>query len=78
MPQEHEFAVAWTFRDPMTTVEYPRGWVGSLPADRLKAARDAGVLVVEQPPILLSDTTLVPSSLTVSRQGKTRVRKKAE
>lgn len=51
MTQEHEFAVTWTFRDPMTTVEYVRGWKGPLPANRLKAARDAGVLVVEEPSV---------------------------
>lgn len=45
MAQEHEFAATWTYRDPMTTVEYPRGWKGPLPSERLAAARKASVLV---------------------------------
>lgn len=49
MAQEHEFAATWTYRDPMVTVEYPRGWRGALPADRLKAAKEADVLVVDPP-----------------------------
>lgn len=49
MPQEHEFAVTWTYRDPMVTVEYAKGWRGPLPADRLKAAKGADVLVKDEP-----------------------------
>ena len=60
MPEEFEFAVTWTFRDPMTTVEYPRGWRGTLPADRLTAAREAEVLVVEPPADAIFDTPVMP------------------
>ena len=41
----HEFAAAWTYRDPLVTVDYPKGWKGPLPAERHSAARKARVLV---------------------------------
>lgn len=44
-----EFAREWTYRDPMVTVTYPKGWTGVLPAVRRKAAEQDGALVVEQP-----------------------------
>lgn len=44
-----EFAREWTYRDPMVTVTYPKGWVGSLPAVQRKAAEQEGALVVEAP-----------------------------
>lgn len=76
MAEEHEFAQTWTFRDPMTTVEYPRGWRGVLPADRLKAAREAGVLVTENP-IPMSDTRPFEHQLE-RKKATTRTRKKPE
>lgn len=44
-----EFAREWTYRDPMVTVTYPKGWTGSLPAVRRKAAEQAGALVDAEP-----------------------------
>lgn len=60
-----EFAREWTYRDPMVTVTYPKGWVGSLPAERRKAAEAAGVLVMPEP---VEDEAAPPK----------RARKKAE
>lgn len=40
-----EFKVDWTYRDPVTTVHYPAGHRGSLPAHIQAAARKARVLV---------------------------------
>lgn len=44
-----EFAREWTYRDPMVTVTYPKGWTGLLPAARRKAAERDGALAVEAP-----------------------------
>lgn len=44
-----EFAREWTYRDPMVTVTYPKGWAGSLPAVRRKKAEQDGALVVAEP-----------------------------
>lgn len=44
-----EFAREWTYRDPMVTVTYPKGWTGALPAVRRKAAEQDGALVVADP-----------------------------
>lgn len=46
-----EFAREWTYRDPMVTVTYPKGWAGSLPAVRRKAAEQDRVLVAEAPEV---------------------------
>lgn len=39
-----EIARQWTYRTPLVTVTYPKGWTGTLPADQRKAARKDGVL----------------------------------
>lgn len=44
-----EFAREWTYRTPLVTVTYPKGWVGSLPAERREAAEADGALVVPEP-----------------------------
>lgn len=44
-----EFAREWTYRDPMVTVTYQQGWMGSLPVLQRKAAEAAGALVVPEP-----------------------------
>lgn len=44
-----EFAREWTYRDPMVTVTYPKGWTGTLPAIRRKAAEADGALVIPAP-----------------------------
>ena len=44
-----EFAREWTYRDPMVTVTYPKGWAGELSAAQRKAAEAAGALVVPEP-----------------------------
>lgn len=51
-----EFARQWTYRSPLKTVTYPKGHVEALPADVLKAAREADVLVVEPPVEAIVDT----------------------
>lgn len=44
-----EFAREWTYRSPMITIIYPKGWAGVLPADRRKAAEQDGALVMPEP-----------------------------
>lgn len=44
-----ELAREWTYRDPMVTVTYPKGWTGMLPAVRRQAAEQDGALVVAEP-----------------------------
>lgn len=46
-----EFAREWTYRDPMVTVTYPKGWTGVLPAVRRKAAEQDGALVGVEPEV---------------------------
>lgn len=48
MPREYEFARDWTYRTPMVTVTYPKGWKGSLPAERVVAARKANALITKK------------------------------
>lgn len=40
-----EFTTDWTYRTPLVTVDYPKGWRGTLPLERQLAARRARVLV---------------------------------
>lgn len=49
MPREYEFIHDWTYRTPMVTVTYPKGWKGALPAERQVAARKARALVSPEP-----------------------------
>jgi len=69
-----EFAREWTYRDPMVTVTYPKGWTGSLPAVRRKAAEQAGALVVEAP----ATETDAPDPEKPSASRRQRVKKSAE
>jgi hypothetical protein len=39
------FTREWTYRSPLVTVTYPKGWSGTLPPERQLAARRAKVLV---------------------------------
>lgn len=41
-----EFARKWTYRDPLLTVTYPKGWTGALPAEQRAAARKDAALVI--------------------------------
>lgn len=51
-----EFAADWTYRTPLVTVEYPKGWRGVLPPDRQLAAR--------------KDRALIPPTVTKRRTRK--------
>lgn len=73
-----EFAREWTYRDPMVTVTYPKGWVGSLPDVQRKAAEAAGVLVMPEPPILASDNRPFEHNLELKPATAKRTRRKAE
>lgn len=39
----------WTYRDPLVTVTYPKGWTGTLPAKQRAAAQEAQVLADPTP-----------------------------
>lgn len=46
MPREDEFARDWTYRSPLKTISFPRGYKDVLDADVQLAARKAKVLVL--------------------------------
>ena len=73
-----EFAREWTYRTPLSTKTYPKGWAGTLPADERKAAEADGALVVQEPPILVSDNRPFEHNLELKPATTKRARKKAE